>query len=286
MRLHSTRWILVVTVLLTSAAGADTVWMTVESPGWSGSSHLFSWDSQTGQLTDRGALEGLHRLTDLAIDDAGNLYGVGWANRLMLGEGRLYALTPGSPGESASYTQLPVGKGALSWTVNALEWHDEALWAASGTGMLQRLTHDGQQWHVADSAWMGLFSGGDLAFAPDGTLYGAMSGGRIATINADPDSGHFGRADLLSDTGYNQLYGLGFGAETLYATTSGPGHNGRSWLVQVDPLSGDTTELAYIDRTVWGMAVQPSAVPEPTALAMLVGGGGLLLVRHRRKRVA
>lgn len=194
--------ILTITIVagLAIPANADTIWYNSESDS-GGFSHLYSLDTVTQQIADRGAIAGLYNLTDIAVADNGVIYGVGWNNSRATGNSKLVQITPGSTSEAGSFQQLDIKSNKLQNTVNALTWHEGMLYAASTNGQLQTLAFDGKRWQVDNLGTLNDSSAGDLAFAADGTLYAALTDGRLATINLDPSYKDFGRAAVIGQHG-------------------------------------------------------------------------------------
>jgi hypothetical protein len=122
---------------------------------------------------------------------------------------------------------------------------------------------------------------GGLAFGSNGVLYGlAMRGTLLLTIN--PATGHatpVGPAGTLSIQG---AVGLAFDPSdgTMYMTDG-------EYLYTVNTANGAATLIGdpHIGSYVNGLAIKPSAVPEPPGWALVVSGGLFLIgTRARRRR--
>lgn len=169
-------------------------------------------------------------ITDIAMTPNGAILGVGITH--------LYNINP-TTGRIFTGSELPF------LDVNALA-SDSAgmLYAATGNGrLLRRDSAPGTigGWSVIGSLGAGLFSSGDIAFAPDGTLYGTVqSSGNayvsdvLARINTST-----GAATIITQPpglGYFRVWGLAFVGETLYGLTTTSADAGQ--LVRIDLTSG------------------------------------------------
>jgi len=252
---------------------------------------LTMYDTDAAVKTDLGLIQGRKYTTDLATDADGTLYGVGWANASARGTAHLFTVTPDENGNRATWSMETVKSNRMDRTVNSAAFDGNgALYVASAHGVLQKLELDGRrgQWNVVASADMHWNAGGDLAFSADGaSLYVALAGGKLGTVNFDADSRRFGRVSVIGDTGYDNLFGLAMVDGALYGTTAGRGNYGRSFLIEIDPDTMATAALADLGTGVWGAAVGPSqAVPEPASLAILALGGMALPARRAIRRRA
>ena len=277
--------LLALLILLAAApAEADMLYYSVEEAGEF--THLYGMDLGTELVEDLGILHGRRYTTDLAVSPDGDLFGVGWKNASAHGSAKLYRIIPGDEDTPAQWSLEKIKSNKMERTVNAATF-DRAgnLYVASRSGKLQKLVHDDRKdrWQVVKTGRIGAPCGGDLAFAPDGsTLYIALAGGVLATLNFDADSDDFGQASVIGCTGYEEIFGLGFVDGQLYGTTNGPGNYGFSSLIQIDPLTAEAAELADLGRGVWGAAAAPlQVVPEPLALSLVVTGFAALVLRGR-----
>jgi len=268
--------VLVAVVLAVHAvSSAGTIYFTTESR--CDFSHLWSYDTDTGQKTDRGVIQGRQYTTDLAFDPSGNLHGVGWNNSQANGSSKLYQITPGDADHRARWSMETVKSSKMDRTVNSAIFDGQGdLFVASDAGSFQKLTYDADRgrWKVEKTAWIGQPAGGDLAFSSDGSsLYVTLRGGELATIDFDVDSATFGQASVVGQTGYDDIFGLAMADGVLYGTTA-DGNYGPSHLVQIDPNTAATTFVADLGCGVWGAAGgsygQP--VPEPATLILIAVG--------------
>ena len=283
-RLATTVAIGLASIFLAAPAPGAVIYYTAESAsGWA---HLYSIDTDSARIADRGELHGQRYVTDLAFDYGGALYGVGWANGSANGTAKLYEIVPGDADTAADWAIETVRANRMERSVNAAEIGPDGLFVASVSGTLQQLLYDGDRdrWKVVASGPMGMASDGDLAFGDDGTLYAAVGGGKIATVNYDALSEDFGQAMVLFDTSARALFGLAFSEGELFGFTNPAGNYGRSSLVRIDLGTGALTEVASLDVAVWGAAAGPgnAVVPEPGAMALLAVGGLACLARRRR----
>jgi len=270
-------------------AVAGTIWSCTQS-NWSSDSHLMSYDTVTQSLADYGAIGGLSLLTDLAVSDAGALYGVGFPNSSGRGQGMLYALTPGGGG-ATGYSALTVN-GSFSGQVNGMAWYGDALYVSSNDSRFYKLTGESDgSWTVAKQGKLKHASSGDLAFAADGTLYAVVRSGnnaKLATIDYDVGSKHFGKDTFVgAKAGYKDVYGLAFSDGVLYgAATSG--NFADSTLVTFDLGTGSASCVGKAGVPVWGMASGggPGHVPEPGTVALMSIGIAGLVLRRRGRRAA
>ncbi len=271
-------------LLFAQAAPAGVIYYSAEESGHPGFSHLYSIDTLSGQITDRGVIHGQRYVTDLAFDSDGTLYGVGWNNQFALGSSKLMTITPGDANNRAGWTNVPVHRSAMDWSVNSAAFGaDDSLYVASTDGNFQKLLpRNDRQWYVAESADLGYDADGDLAFGGNGMLYAALDGGKIAAVDTS-DGNDFGEVSLLADTGRASLYGLACTDNALYAFAS-DGNYDSSDLLRIDTDTGGVSLVASLDVSVWGAASRGGGgtpVPEPITASMLIGGGAVLLLRRR-----
>jgi len=272
------------------SALAGTIWGCTQSD-WRSDSHLYCYDTTTSAGTDYGTIQGLSLLTDLAVDNGGTLYGVGFRNSSGSGASKLYSIVPGGGG-STIFSELPVS-GNLSGTVNGMAWYDGALYLSANDRKFYKLVEETSgTWTVAKQGRMSHASSGDLAFSADGTLYAVVRAGnnaKLATIDFDTGSRHFGKDKLVGGkTGYRDVYGIAFDDGVLYgaATTS---NFADSDLVTLDLTTGRACKQGGLDVPVWGMASgggSSRAVPEPATVALLSMGMLGLMIRRLRRRVS
>jgi len=270
-----------------SDASAGVIWYTAESAG-GGWSHLYSIDTTTKAIADRGEVHGQRYITDLAMDAGGELYGVGWNNAYANGTSKLYRITPGGAGDAADWDILQVAYNRMDRTVNAAVMSGEDLYVASCSGGFQKLVRDGSpdRWRVSATGNLGSTSGGDLAFSADGQkLYVTLSGGSLGTVNFDESSRDFGKVTAIGSTGYSQVFGLAWSEEVLYGFTNNNTNYGSSYMVRLNPLTGAASDPVALGVAVWGAAAAgggANPVPEPATIALLGLGACVALLRRKR----
>jgi len=235
-----------VVVLCAGAQGA-VVWYTSESAGSGGAANLYSIDTGTGAITDRGEVFNQKYITDIAYNLDGVLYAIGWTNA-QASDSKLYKFTPGSSSTKAQWETATVKFNAMNDTVNALMMKNGEMYVASYDGAFQKLAYDAgyDRWQVVKTGSLGsgIKSDGDLAFSADGSkLYITLSGGYLGTVNFDTSSADFGKVSIIGATGFAAVYGLAEIDGVLYGTTNGSGNYVSSNLVSIDPLTGHGTRL-------------------------------------------
>jgi hypothetical protein len=180
---------------------------------------IYEVDTATGQSRTVGNT-GLP-LQDLAFDGSGRLYGV-------TTQGQLYSINP----DTAATQYL----GSAGVPLNSLDCGpDGRLYAATWNGTVGSTVYRfdltlGQILEVGTT--MGHWSAGDLAFAPDGTLFMSTRAGALVTVNL-ANAAAANQIGLLPTTDINglsfgsdgQLYGLSASSRTVYRinTISGAG---------------------------------------------------------------
>jgi len=276
-----------VTIVLSACAlpsSAGIIWYTAETGGSSGWSHLYSIDTATSAIADRGLIHGQRYITDLAIDVDGVLYAVGWANGMANGSSKLYKITPGDANTSAQWQIVTIKSNRMDRTVNGAVMQDGDLFVSASDGRFQKLSFDAghDRWVVVKSINTGHASAGDLAFSGDGsTLYVALQGGSLGRVNFDSNSGNFGHVTVIGSSGYNDLYGLAWTDGKLYGTTNGHSGYDISYLVNLDTLTALASNPVALCQGVWGAAAGLPMVPEPATMGVLAVGATLLILLRR-----
>lgn len=181
-------------------------------------------------------------ITDIASFNGGGLVGVSFSE--------LYFIEPQS---GLATTAGLIGRS----DVNGLAANANGeLYASTQGGLLLRRDFE-LGWVSQGSLGEGLSSDGDLAFAPNGTLYGTLrtSGGVSVLASIDVSTG---AATVLSPTsglGFSNVWGLAFVGSNLYGLTTEPlgaGPPGR--LIQIDPSTGVATSIRSLTFGAGGAA--------------------------------
>jgi hypothetical protein len=268
-------------------APAGIIWYTTEAQASDGWAHLYSMDTKTSTITDRGEIHGQRYITDLAMDDDETLYAVGWNNPHALGSSKLYKITPGDEDNWAGWEIVTVKSNNMARTVNAAAMLDGDLYIASSSGELQKLNYDVSHnyWEVTKTGRLGYYSGGDLSFSPEGeTLYIALADGYLGSVDFDQGSGDFGKVSIIGDSGCDELFGLATVDGRLYATTNSSDRYTHSSLVSVNTDTAEVSDSIMLDRFAWGAVGDIyTVIPEPTSAALLLLGGVFVILRRRNR---
>ena len=233
---------------------AQTNWLY----GADASSAVFLIDAKSGAATRIGDT-GVRGMTDIAFTPTGKLYGISFS--------QLYSVNPGTG------RAMPIGTGLGMGNVNALASDARGrLFVAStsgdfgvvsiGTGRATRIGSYGQ----------GLASSGDLAFAPDGTLYAtAQSSGGEVLLRVDPATG---AGSVRGRVALPDVYGLAFGPNGRLIGAA-RGNTTPAVLLSIDRRTGRSKRIGSISSTqgMWGLATRPNAaaVPAPRPASAIEG---------------
>ena len=220
--------------------------------GADSSSALFRIDAASGATQLIGPT-GVGGMTDIAFTPDGRLYGISF--------GRLYRVDVGTG------RATPIGDGIAMGTVNALASDARGhLYVASLDGSLGVLDSVTGRATRVGSYGRGLGSWGDLAFAPDGTLFAtAKLSGRQVLLRVNPATGI---ATAQVPLAVSDVYGLAFGpGGSLVGAANGD--STPPVLVSIDPATGRSNTIGQMPnaRGMWGLASRPSrssATPAPT----------------------
>ncbi|WP_353621251.1 cadherin domain-containing protein [Labrenzia sp. R4_1] len=190
-----------------------------------GEIHLISSDGSDVVIGSTG----VGAMTDIALDNSGNLYGITF--------NKLYSIDPDT-GEATKISSSRFGT-----SMNALEFGpDGTLYAADSSGKLYTVdVNDGSLTKIGK---MEYGSAGDLAFSGE-KLYLSASNGKIVEI--DPDSG--ATIDVVATLPVSNAFGLvGDEGGQLYAFTNG----GRVY--QIDPETGTVSipDAYVMNDSGWG----------------------------------
>jgi hypothetical protein len=197
--------------------------------------------SLTGTVINIGPLRsasGAVDLTDVALTSSGALYGVDFGSDL-------YRVDTAN----AFATLI----GPLSAEVNGLVVSPQGtLYASGGFELYTVNLTSGSATYVGTT---GYASSGDLAFAPDGTLFmsaePSLGGPNDSLVKLSLITAY---GTLVGSIGQGSVYGLAESYGTLFAATA------SGELLTVDPSSGASTVLAAGgDLSANGMAVPPQA---------------------------
>ena len=194
-------------------------------------------------------------LVDPALFTSANLGSIGSSvTDLAVTQGRqIYAITFSSLYSIDACTRESTLVGSLGPTsMNAL--------VAAPDGMLFGADNNGDVWRIDPETaastrignyGAGLSSSGDIAWGPDGQLYGAANDAASyedVLVTVDPVSGV---ASVVGNMGFVDVYGLAVLDEILYGVTDG------QLLIILDMGTGAGTEVGSIGASYWGAASPP-----------------------------
>ena len=177
-------------------------------------------------------------VTDIAVTNDNMLWGITYDSLLSInyctGVGRV------------------IGDVGTTSTLNAL--------VAAPDGYLFGADYDGDVWRIDPSTGagtrignygIGLHSSGDLAWGPDGLLYGTVYvvwSPNNLLISVDPVTGG---AIVIGDIGFPQVYGLAVISGILYGLTD------AGQLITIDRSTARGTLVGTIGSSYWGAASPP-----------------------------
>jgi hypothetical protein len=227
-------------IALAFVVGASTLSSAAAQPaGFYGADEreIFQIDPKTGATTLVGRLAPETRImSDIAVTPDGTIYAITIDSLLRL--------------DPSTGVTVRVGSLDIAGRANAL--------ASDRLGRLFGATEEGTFFEVnpgtGQARTIGFFgssilSEGDLAFAPDGTLFGTSSTNRLLRIDVAT-----GVATVVGDAIYRQLEGLAFDPEgRLYASSFG------ATLISIDPSTAEALPVAVFDngRHLDGLASTP-----------------------------
>lgn len=122
-----------------------------------------------------------------------------------------------------------------------------ALWAGAAFS-LHRLSRETGKATLVGATGAPAFSG-DLAFAPDGRLYGTVMTSDVGDALAVFDTTS-GAGAVIGDTGFSPVYGLAFAGGRLFGLTGGR----QGQLLDLDPVTGKGTVLRPLSFSAYGAA--------------------------------
>ncbi|MFZ3138110.1 MAG: C10 family peptidase [Thermodesulfovibrionales bacterium] len=200
------------------------------------SSNLYTINASTGAATMVGSI-GISGVTDIAFNGL-NLYGITFSYFLNINPNTATGNIIGYTG----YSNL----NALAVSSNGI------IYAAETTGTFVRINPTSGQAIFIGNYGDGLSSGGDLAFSLNKTLYASVKrsgydNSWLATVNLST-----GKASLIGDMGYKDVYGLSFKDGTLYGVTQ----DGK--LIKINTSIGTGTYVGSNLINHWGLTTSPS----------------------------
>jgi hypothetical protein len=192
---------------------------------------------------------------DIAFSPSGQLYGVDQGSALY----KINATT-------AASTLV----GNTNAFINGLDFRSNGVLYGSGEDNLYTIdTSTGVATLVGSNG--GLYqSAGDIAFAPDDSLYMTTDSNQLVKLNTAT-----GAATLVGAIGFFNVYGIDFIGNTLYGITDG----GQLLTVDTTTGAGSLVTAATTGFSCGGSSVNP--VPEPGSLALLSLGGLMIMLRRR-----
>lgn len=204
---------------------------------------------------------------DIAVNNAGTAY-------VNDKGGTLYSVDLG-----LQSVTLVGGHGAF---VNGLAFGGGNTLYGTGGGLLYTIdTSTGAASQVGSGVGSGFNSSGDIAFAGNNQLFGTSTGGCgggtdcLYSIDAITGAG-----SLVGAIGVQNVYGLAVQGGVLFGLSS----DDNIYKINTTTGAGSLATGYNVAGATNGAAVQPSTVPVPASLPLLLGGlAGLVFLRRRRK---
>jgi len=141
----------------------------------------------------------------------------------------------------------PVGTRLGVADVNSLAFDNSGnLYSATDTGDFVSINMSTGRASVIGTFGNGYESSGDLAFGPDGSLFGTVKApGRTTDvlISVNPSTG---KATEIGDTGYRDVFGLFFVEDHLYGVTT------ENLLITIDTQTGNASLVRQLSFSAWG----------------------------------
>jgi hypothetical protein len=179
-----------------------------------------------------------YSVTDIAVTTDNMLWGITYGALISIDYCTGVGAYIGDVGSTATLNALVSAPGG-------------ALFAADAQGDVWRVNPATGRGTLIGNYGTGLSSSGDLAYGPDGRLYGTVFASWSPTdllIAVDPASG---RATLVGDTGFDDVFGLAVLAGVLYGLTA------DGFLITLDMTSGRGTFAGDLGPSFWGAASPP-----------------------------
>jgi hypothetical protein len=214
-------------------------------------SQLYKLDPTSLSVTLIGAFKwpsGSDQMTDIALDRKGKMTGISFNS--------VYSVDP----KTAACTylaplQTPSGIASfngLSYIAVQAADTTEALMASAGDGTLYEIDPATGQSKKVGAFGGGLGSSGDLVSVKGLTLATVKQGFGLTDwlARVNPLTG---QAVLIGDTGFSDVWGLGFWKDKVYGFTEG------GQLIVIDPKTGKGTQASSSSAAWWGAGVTTSA---------------------------
>ena len=188
-------------------------------------------------------------ITDIALSPSGSLYGCSFDTLYLIDQSTAIA--------------TPIGSGLPSTNALAFDASGQLFGATTSGAFLQIDTNTGGATTVGYYG-SGYVASGDLAFAPDGTLYATVTAPGVANdvlVTVDPATGTATRVDPNSDIGWADVYGLAFdGTQLLGLTAASPGA-----LIEINTQTGNGTFIRNLTFCAFGATTAPY-IATPTSV--------------------
>jgi hypothetical protein len=179
-----------------------------------------------------------YSVTDIAVTTDNMLWGITYGSLISINYCTGVGSYIGDVGSTATLNALVSAPGGV-------------LFAADAQGDVWRVDPTTGRGTLIGNYGTGLSSSGDLAYGPDGRLYGTVFASWSPTdllIAVDPVSG---RATLVGDTGFDDVFGLAVLAGVLYGLTA------DGFLITLDMTSGRGAFAGDLGPSFWGAASPP-----------------------------